>query len=106
MEPLLTLVVILIGIYGLINSETIIKSVFCATMVEAGVILLFLNLGALNGGVIPIVDGVNLVIVDPIPQALMITTIVIGSTVTALALIISIKVFHNNGSIAWKDITK
>lgn len=106
MEPLLTLVVILIGIYGLISSETIIKSVFCATMVEAGVILLFLNLGALNGGVIPIVDGVNLVIVDPIPQALMITTIVIGSTVTALALIISIKVFHNNGSIAWKDITK
>ena len=106
MEPLLTLVVILIGIYGLISSETIIKSVFCATMVEAGVILLFLNLGALNGGVIPIVDGVNIVIVDPIPQALMITTIVIGSTVTALALIISIKVFHNNGSIAWKDITK
>ncbi|MGA0097588.1 MAG: NADH-quinone oxidoreductase subunit K [Bacilli bacterium] len=106
MEPLLTLVVILIGIYGLISSETIIKSVFCATIVEAGVILLFLNLGALNGGVIPIVDGVNIVIVDPIPQALMITTIVIGSTVTALALIISIKVFHNNGSIAWKDITK
>ena len=106
MEPLLTLVVILIGIYGLISSETIIKSVFCATMVEAGVILLFLNLGALNGGVIPIVEGVNIVIVDPIPQALMITTIVIGSTVTALALIISIKVFHNNGSIAWKDITK
>jgi multicomponent Na+:H+ antiporter subunit C len=106
MEPLLTLVVILIGIYGLISSETIIKSVFCATIVEAGVILLFLNLGALNGGVIPIVEVVNVVIVDPIPQALMITTIVIGSTVTALALIISIKVFHNNGSIAWKDITK
>jgi multicomponent Na+:H+ antiporter subunit C len=106
MEPLLTLVVILIGIYGLISSETIIKSVFCATIVEAGVILLFLNLGALNGGVIPIMEGVNVVIVDPIPQALMITTIVIGSTVTALALIISIKVFHNNGSIAWKDITK
>lgn len=106
MEPLLTILVILIGIYGLIASETIIKSVFSATMIESGVILLFLNLGALNGGVIPIVDGVNLIIVDPIPQALMITTIVIGSTVTSLALILSIKVFHNNGSIAWKDITK
>jgi multicomponent Na+:H+ antiporter subunit C len=106
MEPLLTILVILIGIYGLISSETIIKSVFTATIVEAGVILLFLNLGAINGGVIPITDSVNLVIVDPIPQALMITTIVIGSTVTSLALILSIKVFHNNGSIAWKDITK
>lgn len=106
MEPMLTMVVILIGIYGLISSETIIKSVFSATMIESGVILLFLNLGAMNGGIIPIVDGVNLVIVDPIPQALMITTIVIGSTVTSLALILSIKIFHNNGSIAWKDITK
>jgi multicomponent Na+:H+ antiporter subunit C len=106
MEPLLTIVVILIGIYGLISSDTIIKSVFTATIVEAGVILLFLNLGAINGGVIPITDTVSVVIVDPIPQALMITTIVIGSTVTSLALILSIKVFHNNGSIAWKDIIK
>jgi multicomponent Na+:H+ antiporter subunit C len=55
---------------------------------------------------IPITDSVNIIIVDPIPQALMITTIVIGSTVTSLALILSIKVFHNNGSIAWKDIIK
>ncbi|MBM3909748.1 MAG: cation:proton antiporter subunit C [Firmicutes bacterium] len=106
MEPLLSIAVILIGVYGLIANETIIKSVFSATMIESGVILLFLNLGALNGGVIPISDGVNLVIVDPIPQALMITTIVIGSTVTSLALILSIKVFHNNGSIHWKDMTK
>ncbi len=106
MEPLLSIVVILIGLYGLIVSETIIKSVFSATMIESGVILLFLNLGAFNGGVIPIADGVNLIIVDPVPQALMITTIVIGSTVTSLALILSIKVFHNNGSIYWKDITK
>jgi multicomponent Na+:H+ antiporter subunit C len=105
MEPLLTVIVILIGFYGIISSETIIKSVFSATIIEAGVILLFLNLGALQGGMIPITDGVN-VIVDPIPQALMITTIVIGSTVTALGLILSIKVFHNNGSIAWKDIIK
>ncbi len=106
MEPLLTVIVILIGMYGLISSETIIKSVFSATMIESGVILLFLNLGAIQGGVIPIADGVNIVIVDPIPQALMITTIVIGSTVTSLALILSIKVFHNNGSIEWKDMSK
>jgi multicomponent Na+:H+ antiporter subunit C len=106
MEPLLTVIVILIGIYGLISSDTIIKSVFSGTIIESGVILLFLNLGALQGGMIPITDGVNIIIVDPIPQALMITTIVIGSTVTSLALILSIKVFHNNGSIAWKDITK
>jgi multicomponent Na+:H+ antiporter subunit C len=76
------------------------------TIIESGVILLFLNFGALQGGTIPIIIEGTEMIVDPIPQALMITTIVIGSTVTALALIISIKVFHNNGSIEWKEIKK
>ena len=104
MNPILTIIVMLIAIYGLISSTNIIKSVFSATMLESGLILLFLNLGTLNGGIIPIFEGVSIAIADPIPQALMITTIVIGSTVTSLALIISIKVFHNNGSIEWKDI--
>jgi multicomponent Na+:H+ antiporter subunit C len=104
MHPILTILVMLIAIYGLISSTNIIKSVFAATMLESSLILLFLNLGAIDGGIIPIFDGVSIAIVDPIPQALMITTIVIGSTVTSLALIISIKIFHNNGSIDWKDI--
>jgi len=106
MNPFVTLLVILIGFYGMIISRNTIKSIFSATIIESGVILLFLNFGALQGGGIPIIfNGVEL-IVDPIPQALMITTIVIGSTVTALALMISIKVFHNNGSIEWKEIKK
>jgi multicomponent Na+:H+ antiporter subunit C len=106
MNPYLTLILILVGMYGLISSTNIIKSVFMATLIESGVILLFLNLGQWNGGVIPITDDISLAIVDPIPQALMITTIVIGSTVTSLALIISIKIFHNHGSIEWKDLKK
>ena len=104
MNPIFTVIVMLVAIYGLISSTNIIKSVFSATMLESGLILLFLNLGTLNGGIIPIFEGVSIAMVDSIPQALMITTIVIGSTVTSLALIISIKVFHNNGSIDWKDI--
>ena len=106
MNPYVTLVLILVGMYGLISSTNIIKIVFMATLIESGVILLFLNLGQWNGGVIPITDDISLAIVDPIPQALMITTIVIGSTVTSLALIISIKIFHNHGSIEWKDLKK
>jgi multicomponent Na+:H+ antiporter subunit C len=106
MNPFITLLVILVGFYGLILSKNTIKSIFSVTIIESGVILLFLNFGSLQGGTIPIIIEGTEIIVDPIPQALMITTIVIGSTVTALALIISIKVFHNNGSIQWKEIKK
>jgi multicomponent Na+:H+ antiporter subunit C len=107
MNPILTFIVILIGFYGLATSKNIIKSVFCVTIIEAGVILLFLNLGNYEGGSIPILSGAIetlAAIVDPLPQALMITTIVIGSTITALALMLCIKIFHHFGSIEWKDV--
>ncbi|AUD65065.1 sodium:proton antiporter [Tenericutes bacterium MZ-XQ] len=106
MNPILSFIVILVGIYGLSVSKNIIKSVFCITIVEAGTILLFLNLGAFEGGVIPILSSLGIEIVDPIPQALMITTIVIGSTITSLALMLCIKIFHHYGSIEWKVILK
>ncbi len=41
---------------------------------------------------------------DAFPQALMITTIVIGASVTALALMLSIKVFHQFGSLDWDEV--
>jgi len=106
MDPLLTFIVILIGFYGLATSKNVIKSVFMVTIIESGVILLFLNLGNFEGGSIPIFDEALVNIVDPLPQALMITTIVIGSTVTAMALMLSIKIFHYYGSIEWKEILR
>jgi len=104
MDPILSFIVILIGFYGLATSKNIIKSVFMVTIIESGVILLFLNLGNFNGGSIPIYNEALIDIVDPLPQALMITTIVIGSTVTAMALMLSIKIFHYYGSIEWVEI--
>ncbi len=104
MDPLLTFIVILVGMYGLSTSKNIIKSVFSVTIMESGVILLFLNLGNTEGGSIPIVSRASEVIADPLPQALMITTIVIGSTVTALALMLCIKVFHHYGTVEWREI--
>ncbi len=106
MDPLLTFIVILVGMYGLSTSKNIIKSVFSVTIMESGVILLFLNLGNLEGGSIPIITQASEIIADPLPQALMITTIVIGSTVTALALMLCIKVFHHYGTVEWREILR
>jgi multicomponent Na+:H+ antiporter subunit C len=104
MNPILSFVIILIGIYGVSTSKNIIKSVFSVTIIEAGTILLFLNLAAYEGGSIPIISNIAKDMVDPLPQALMITTIVIGSTITSLALMLCIKIFHHFGSIEWKVI--
>lgn len=104
MNPILSFIVILVGIFGVATSKNIIKSVFNVTIIEAGTILLFLNLASYEGGVVPILNGIGIDVVDPLPQALMITTIVIGSTITSLALMLCIKIFHHFGSIEWKVI--
>jgi multicomponent Na+:H+ antiporter subunit C len=106
MNPILSFIVILVGIYGLATSKNIIKSVFCVTILESAMILLFLNLGIYEGGIVPILAKIGIEIVDPLPQALMITTIVIGSTITSLALMLCIKIFHHYGSIEWKVILR
>ena len=102
MNPILSFIVILVGVYGLATSKNIIKSVFCVTIIESAVILLFLNLGIYEGGIVPILQEIGIAVVDPLPQALMITTIVIGSTITSLALMLCIKIFHHYGSIECK----
>ncbi len=106
MNPVLSFITFLIGIYGLCTSKNIIKSIICLNICQTAIILLFLNLGNIHGGKIPIVtNNANTTnFADPLPQALMITTIVIGAAITALALMLSIKIFHYYGTLDWKKL--
>jgi multicomponent Na+:H+ antiporter subunit C len=68
---------------------------------QSALILLFLNYGSAVGTDVPIVDKVTSSIVDPLPQALMITAVVIGASITSLALMFSVKIFHYFGTLYW-----
>ena len=100
----LSLVLVLIGFYGLMTSETVIKTVLSFNIVEASLIVLFLNLVSLEGENVPIYAQTARKMVDPLPQAMMLTTIVIGAAITALVLMMSIKIFHYFGSLKWDEI--
>ncbi|KDR96184.1 multicomponent Na+:H+ antiporter subunit C [Peptoclostridium litorale DSM 5388] len=104
MEIYFSSLVIIIGLYGLCNSKNLIKSVVCLNISQAGIILLFLGIVHSKGDSIPIVGTIGASFVDPLPQALMITAIVIGASVTSLALMISIKLFHEYGTLEWADL--
>lgn len=104
MNPVLSFAIILIGIYGVVFSRSIIKSIICFAVTETSLILLFLNLSYVDGGSAPIVSSSQAPMVDPLPQALMITAIVIGASVTALAFMLSIKIFHHFGTLEWKSL--
>ena len=73
-------------------------------IMETAIILFFLANGALGAERAPITGaGIS---ADPIPQALMITAIVIGVGVTAIALTMFISLYHRYGTTNWKKAQK
>jgi multicomponent Na+:H+ antiporter subunit C len=87
------IVVVLVGIYGILTKRNIIKMVMSLYIMNSGVILLFVSIGYIAGGQAAIFEDTKKLMVDPLPQAVMLTTIVIGLGITALALALAIKIY-------------
>ena len=91
----------MIGLYGLIARRNIVKTIICIGIMEMGIILFFLTIHAKTDAKPPIGEQMAQA-ADPIPQALMITAIVIGVAVTAVALVMFIELYHKYGTTNWK----
>jgi multisubunit Na+/H+ antiporter MnhC subunit len=102
-----SILLILIGLYGLLAKRNLIKIVIGLSLMDTGVNLLLISLGYVEGGQAPIlttlVKNSSKTFVDPIPQALVLTAIVIGVAVLALTLSIVIKIYEKNETL---DISK
>ncbi len=97
-----SIVLFFVGVYGLIARRNIIKSIIGFSIMQTAVILYFLSAGFVPGSVPPIGDLTGLVAADPLPQALMITDIVIGVGVTATTLTMFIHHYHRYGTTNWQ----
>jgi multicomponent Na+:H+ antiporter subunit C len=97
---------LIIALFGLGISQNIIKTIMLINILQTGVILLFISYNYRRDLVAPIVTEEVGMMADPMPQALMITAIVIGASITALALMFSIKIFHHFGTLDWRIIRK
>ena len=91
----------MIGLYGLVARRNIVKTIICIGIMEMGIILFFLTVHA-KADVTPPIGAEMARAADPIPQALMITAIVIGVAVTAVALVMFIELYHKYGTTNWK----
>jgi len=95
-----------VAIYGICVSENVIKSIICFNIVQAVLIVLFTSLARSMGDQVPIVSEMTGQMVDPLPQALMITAIVISASITALSLMFTVKIFHVYGTVHWSELAK
>ena len=105
----LCLLLILIGLYGVVVSRQTLKIVISLLIMNHGVHLLLLLIGYRKGGSPPIVDPGSLIsefangAVDPLPQALVLTSIVIGLGVLALMVALCVRLYERYGTF---DITE
>ncbi|MDL4842457.1 sodium:proton antiporter [Aquibacillus rhizosphaerae] len=95
-----------LGIYTIITKKNLIKIVFGVTIVESSLILLLMLVGYKPDGTAPILDKEYEIVVDPIPQALALTTVVIGGSVTAVMLVMVIKIHRRYRTLNIDEIRK
>ncbi len=102
-------ILILIGLFGALTNRNILRMVVAFTVADTGVNLVLVAVGYMRGRTAPILDSAVPVadavarIIDPVPQALVLTAIVIGVGITALMLTFVYKLYKTKGSL---DISK
>jgi len=97
---------ILIGLYIVLVKTNLIKIVIGLNFIDTGINILLICIGYVKGKTAPIFSHSGIKptnVVDPVPQALVLTAIVIGVAVLALALSIVIKVYEHNKTL---NVTK
>ncbi len=102
---LLCLLLFCIGLYGVLRKRNLVKIIIGLGIIEYSMNLFFVLLGYRYHGRAPIEaqDQNILNMVDPLPQALVLTSIVIGLAVTALIISIAVRLYEKYGTF---DITK
>jgi multisubunit Na+/H+ antiporter MnhC subunit len=100
---------ILIGFYGALTNRNLLRMIVAFTVADSGVNLVIVAIGYMHGRTAPILDSTVKAsaaatrIIDPVPQALVLTAIVIGVGVTALMLAYAYKLYEKKQTL---DIAK
>jgi len=98
---------IFIGIYILLTRKNLIKMIIGLSIIDTGVNLLLICMGFLKKGTAPIFSRPGIKpenMVDPTPQALVLTAIVIGVAVLAMALSLAIRLYQHYGTLDMRKI--
>lgn len=82
------------GMAGLVRSRNLVHAVISLSVCQSSTYLLLLAVGYRRGGTAPVFGDTptSTTVVDPVVQAMTLTDIVVGATVTALLLALAIQI--------------
>ena len=104
----LCLILFLIGLYGVLIKKNLVKIIIAFGIMNHALNLFLVLIGYRKGGSFPILSkGEEFkLMVDPLPQALVLTSIVIGLAVTMLMIAIAIRLYEKYGTFDVTQIRK
>lgn len=109
----LCLVLFMVGLFGALTQKNLIKIIISVAIAEYAVNLFLILVGYRHGGGAPIMSGPGQKAaafaagaVDPLPQAMVLTAIVIGLGVLALLVAIALRLYHTHGTYDITEIRK
>jgi multisubunit Na+/H+ antiporter MnhC subunit len=97
MLPMIACILLfLIGLYAIVAKRNLIKIALGFCMIEYAVNLFFAFVGFKKNALAPIITSLDQPrnFVDPIPQALVLTSIVIGLGTTAIMLALALRIYE------------
>ena len=96
---------VIIGLYIILTQKNLLKIILGLNILDTGVNLFLVAIGYIEGGSAPIFTAdFSGKMVDPIPQALVLTAIVIGVAILGLALAMTIKFYKQHGTLDIKGV--
>ena len=114
---IVAMLLITLGIYCLLLKRNLIKMIIGLFILTDGIHLFFISLGYRTEGIAAIVTGemiengvvsenFALMAVGPVPQALVLTSIVINICIVALALSLAMWVYRHYGTLNQSEIKR
>lgn len=102
----------MIGFYAMIGKRNLVKKLIGMNIFQTAIILMFVSSGVKMGAKIPILDKYEVMkhgvqatdIVNPLPHVLMLTAIVVGVSVTGVALAVLLRIYREYGTLEEDEI--
>lgn len=100
----LIIIIMMAGFYTVISRGNLVKKIAGLNIFQVSVFLLYISIGNVKDGAVPIIkEGVTLYS-NPLPHVLILTAIVVGVATTALGLALVIRIKEAYGTIEEDDV--
>ena len=98
---------VVVGLYMVVASSNLVKKVIGLNIFQTGLFLFFVTTAFVDGGSSPVIPkeaDAGAAFASPLPQVLVLTAIVVGVALTAVALALVIRIYDAYGTLDEKTL--